>query len=469
MSSAGFVGRQQELDALRREFDRTRPSLAVVLGRRRVGKSTMLLEAIRGRGAVYFQATKATLSVNLEFAKAAVAEALGADPLLSVLPSWEGLLTWFEQAAKARPGLVLVLDEFPYLCDVEPALPSIVQAFWDRVRAAGTNLKLVLCGSKISFMEGVLAERNPLHGRQTLRLDVSPLPYRDAAAFFPGWSAEDCLRAYATLGGMPYYLALCDPAEPLAANVHGLVLARGAPLAEEPDTLLQAELRDVSRYTSLLQAVAGGCTTSGEVIGRVREFGSASELAAYVTKLSELRLLRVVRSLDAPGKDRDRRYYLDDPFLAFWYRFVLPNQSALATGHGREVWDRRIAPRLDEYMGDLFEWICRDHARLYAQETLPAPAQAIGQIWAADYDIDVAGTLLDGNALFGECKWWKDPVGGNVLDGLVGRAARTSYGRDAPDRFHLLYSRAGFTDGLLRRADQDPSVRLLDPRRLLGW
>ena len=92
MSNVGFVGRQQELAALRREFARARPSLAVVLGRRRVGKSTMLLEAIRDRRAVYFQATKATLSVNLEFAKAAIAEALGADPLLLALPSWEGLL-----------------------------------------------------------------------------------------------------------------------------------------------------------------------------------------------------------------------------------------------------------------------------------------------------------------------------------------------------------------------------------------
>ena len=318
-------------------------------------------------------------------------------------------------------------------------------------------------------MEGILAEKNPLHGRQTLRLDVEPLPYRDAARFFPGWSGEDCLRAYGAFGGMPYYLNLCDPSEPLAANVHDLVLAKGAPLAEEPETLLQAELRDVSRYTSLLKAVADGCTTSGDVIGRVREFRNASELAAYVTKLAELRLLRIVRSLDAPGKERDRRYYLDDPFLAFWYRFVLPNQSALAAGHGRDVWGRRIAPRLDEHMGDLFEWICRDHARLYAQEALPAPAQVVGQIWAADYDIDVAGLLLDGSALFGECKWWKDPVGENVLDRLSERAVRTTYGRDAPGRSYVLYSRSGFTDGLERRARSDPTVRLFDPPKILGW
>lgn len=469
MRGSEFIGRQHEIGALNREFGRTRPSLAVVLGRRRVGKSTMLLEAVRDRRAVYYQATKATRSVNLAFAKDAAAEVFGSDTLLAALSDWEGFLAYFERAAAAEPGLILILDEFPYLCDVEPALPSIVQAFWDRVRASGTNLKLVLCGSKISFMEGILAEKNPLHGRQTLRLDVASLPYRDAARFFPGWSAEDCLRAYGVFGGVPYYLSLCDPEVSLAENVSDLVLAKGAPLAEEPDNLLQAELRDVSRYTSLLRAVADGCTDTGKIIGRVREFSTASELATYIAKLSELRLLRIVRSMDATEKERDRRYHLDDPFLAFWYRFVLPNRSALAAGHGEQVWSKKIAPWLDDYMGELFEWICRDHARLYAQEMLSAPVQIVGQVWAADYDIDVVGLLLDGTALFGECKWRRDQVGQNVLDRLVDCSQRTSYGRTAPSRSFVLYSRSGYTDSARQRADGGQAFHLLGPQELLGW
>lgn len=462
-----FVGRQLELEALAREFARQRPSLAVVLGRRRVGKSTMLLQAIKGCPAIYYQATRATASVNLGFAKDAIAAVLGADPLLSSLPDWEGVLAYLEKAAARKPGLIVVLDEFPYLCDADGALPSIVQAAWDRVRANGTNVKLVLCGSKISFMEGILAERNPLHGRQTLRLDVGPMPYRDAARFFPGWTADACLLAYGVFGGMPYYLGLCDPAASLAENVRDSVLAIGAPLAEEPDNLLQAELRDVSRYASLLRAIADGCTDTGKIIGRVREFANASELAPYIRKLSELRLVRVVRSLDATERERDRRYYLDDPFLAFWYRFIFPYRSALAAGHGTRVWSEKIAPRLDDYMGDLFEWVCRDHARLHAQERLASPAQTVGQIWADDYDIDVAGQLLDGTAIYGECKWWKDPVGANVLDRLVQAAARTPFGRDAPRRAYALYGRSGFTDDLVGRAAADPAVVLLTPKELL--
>lgn len=464
-----FIGRSNELRALHQEFDRPRPSLIVVLGRRRAGKSSILTKAAEGRTSVYYQATKATTSSNIGFVKDAMAQVLGDDPLLASLTDWQGLLAYCERAAAGSfPGLVVMLDEFPYLCEADAALPSIFQAFWDRVRANGTPLNLLLCGSKISFMEGLLAERNPLHGRQTLRLDVDPLPYRDAAQFFPNWSADDCLLTYGVFGGIPYYLDLCDPDLTLADNVRQLVLAKGAPLADEPDNLLQAEFRDVARYASLLRAVADGCTDSGQIIGRVKEFANASNLASYVSKLEGLRLIRIVRSLDATERERDRRYYLDDPFLAFWYRFCLPNRSALAAGHGEDVWKHRIAPKLSDYMGDLFEWICRDHARLHAQEVLSSPVQAVGQIWAADYDIDVAGELLDGSMLFGECKWWKDPVGEGVLDRLLECSEKTSYGRGNLRRSYILYSRNGFTADVKTRASANPDIHMFTPIELLA-
>lgn len=469
MLEDGFIGRERELAAIIRELDRKRPSLFVVLGRRRVGKSTLLLEATSDRRTIYYQATRVASSMNLSLFKSEAARVIGGDAVLDSITEWHGLLAYLEEAARSRaPGVVIVLDEFPYLCEGDSALPSVVQKFWDGVRGRNTPIKLVLCGSKISFMDELLAEKNPLHGRQSMKLDLDPLPYRDAGRFFPEWDEEERLYAFGIFGGIPYYLDLCDPYLSLAENLKELVLAKGAPLGDEPNNLLQSELRDVTRYATILRAVADGCTTSGEIIGRVREIPDASSLSAYVRKLSELRLLRIVRSMDATERERDRRYYLDDPFLAFWYRFCLPNSSSLAAGHGDQVYEHAIAPMLDDYMGALFEWICRAHARLYLQEHLPAPAQAIGQIWAADHDIDVAGKLLDGTAVYGECKWWKEPVGENVLDALLERSRRTAYGRDAKGREYLLYSRAGFTDGVQKRAAADPSIHLFTPVELLG-
>jgi hypothetical protein len=110
-------------------------------------------------------------------------------------------------------------------------------------------------------------------------------------------------------------------------------------------------------------------------------------------KLERMRLIRIVKSMDASPKERDRRYFIADPLIAFWYRFVQPNLSSVAQSFGVEVWRHQIAPKLGEFMGGAFEEICREHARRFSQEYFSAPAQEIGRIWQADYDIDVAGKL----------------------------------------------------------------------------
>lgn len=469
MTDRQFFGREMELRAIARELDRPRPSVLIIRGRRRVGKSRLLVEASRGRVAIYYQATRIAESMSLLLFKAEASRVIGGDTLMESLGDWLGVLSYLEQVAAERiPGLTIVLDEFPYLCDADPSLPSVLQKFCDGVRERGSPVNLVLCGSKISFMEELLGEKNPLHGRQTMELDLTPLSFRDTALFFPDWTADEQLQAYGLLGGIPYYLNLCDPAFTLRENLQDLVLAMGAPLSDEPNNLLQAELRDVTRYATILRAIAEGCTDSGSIIGRVRELRDASSLAPYIQKLAELRLIRIVRSLDASERERDRRYYLDDPFLAFWYRFYLPNLSPLASGHGEEVWRHVIEPRLDDHLGGVFEWMCRDYARRYLNEVLPMPAQEVGQIWAGDFDLDVAGRLLDGSAFAGECKWWRGPVGMNVLQRLRDTAARPAYERDADRRYLLLFSRSGFTPELRREARRDPDLRLIGPDELLG-
>jgi AAA+ ATPase superfamily predicted ATPase len=118
----------------------------------------------------------------------------------------------------------VVLDEFPYLCEGNNGVPSIVQKIWDDIREQRIPMILVLCGSRISFMERLLTERNPLHGRQSAEFAIQPLTYRETAAFVPRWSVEDRLRLFGVFGAMPYYLSLLDPTVPLAANIHRLLL-----------------------------------------------------------------------------------------------------------------------------------------------------------------------------------------------------------------------------------------------------
>ena len=455
-----FIGRQTELALLHQEFAAARPSLVVVYGRRRVGKSTLIQEAARGLPNVLYQATRIAPSLNLEAFKDEIARSLGADEILAGLADWLSVLHYLARAAEQHQGLVVVLDEFPYLSDADASLPSTIQKFWDSGAPRTGRLKLVLCGSLISQMEELLAERNPLYGRKAMAMDVAPLPVRDVAQFFPNYTPETQVLAFATFGGIPFYLQLCDPGITLEENIIRLLLTNSGPLVDEPTVLLQSELRDIQRYASILAAIADGCTKHGEIIGRVKEISDSKALGPYVERLERMRLIRIVKSMDANPKERDRRYFIADPLVAFWHRFVRPNLSSVMQGFGSEVWRRQIAPRLDDFMGSAFEEICRDHARRHSQERLPAPAQDIGQIWNAGYDIDIAGRLLDGSLLYGECKWTRDRIGEGVLDKLIERAGLTRFGQGIEPRHFLLYSRSGFTGTVRKRATADKRIVL---------
>jgi hypothetical protein len=462
-----FVGRTHELARLREEFASNRPSLLVIYGRRRVGKSALLREATRNIPHVLYQATRVTAGLNLEAFKAEIARTLGPDDVLRSLGDWLGVLTWLARKAQDTPGLVVVLDEFPYLAEADHALPSIVQKFWDSGEPGKGRLNLVLCGSMIAHMEDLLAERNPLYGRKTLALDVAPLPVRDAARFFPHYAAEDRLMAYGIFGGIPFYLQLCDADASLQQNVIRLLLTNAGALVDEPIVLLQSELRDIRRYASVLAAIADGCTKFGDISSRIDDSGDSKKLAPYLERLERMRLVRTVKSMDATPKSRDRRYYIADSLMSFWHRFVRPNLSSITQGFGEDVWRLRIAPHLDEFMGGAFEDICRDHARRHSQERLPAPAQEVGQVWAADYDIDVAGKLLDGSMLYGECKWWRGAVGEDVLYRLMERAEKTTYGRGVEQRHFVLYARTGFRAGVVEKAEEDGRITLHTPDSIL--
>jgi AAA+ ATPase superfamily predicted ATPase len=467
-----FIGREAELSDLRREFAAQRPSLVIMYGRRRVGKSTLIQQATKDRPSIYYQATRGLASDNLDMFKTAATAAIGDDGIIGAMPDWFTLLNHLATIAVRMPGLVVTFDEFPFLCEADAALPSTVQKFMDSGAPHPGNLKLVLCGSTIAFMSELLAERNPLYGRQTGVFDIAPLSLRETALFFPTWPAEDIVTAYGIVGGVPYYLETFDPDLALEPNIIGALLASHGKLAEEPAYLLASETPGSPRFFSIMRAIADGCTKSAEIRNRITGGAGERDISWYLNRLIALRIVRAEKSMDASDRERDRRYALDDPLMAFWFRFVRPALSAIKLGRGEQAWHQRIAPHLPEYMGEAFESVCRDHVRLWSNDFLGstvagAVGEDVGKIWAADYDIDVAAQLLDGSAVFGECKWRNQVMDEAVLHHLIACSNKTSFGKHAARRHFLLFSKSGFSPGLTEKAAGDPMLHLLTPNHLV--
>jgi len=468
-----FIGRERELAELEERWRAGRPELFIVYGRRRVGKTELLLQFSRrgDKKTVYFLASQVTRQEHLRQLSEVMRETFP-DPLLESMTftTWESFLSYLgERARKER--FLMVLDEFPYLCEATPELPSTIQRFWD-LHGKESRIFLVLCGSHLGFMERqVLGERSPLYGRRTGQLRLRPFDYREASRFFPKYSPREKLIAYGIVGGMPAYLVRFSPELPLRENLLREMLRAQGYLYEEPHFLLRMELRDPKVYASILGAIASGCTKLNEIAQRA---GLTVQVASkYLGVLQELELVEreVPFTARAPRRSKRGRYHLRDNYLNFWFRFVQPYSSMVEAGQGGYVYDRFIAPGLDEYMDHVFEGVARAYMRLYAPEELGMPpVLRVGREWGADFEIDIVTEHTDGSWTFGECKWTRAPVGERVLHQLRAKVKSLSNHAAVPKEVrYAIFSSGGFTPKLKRLAQGAPgTIFLIRTNELLG-
>lgn len=444
-----LVDREQELKRLL-EQRASAPSLVVMRGRRRVGKTFLLAHAFSDERVVSYQADEQPRSVQLAALAAEAARLLPGTPPLS-FDSWDGALEFFYSQALERP-LVVVIDEFQYACVSEPALPSIVQRHWDGWDARGTPICLVLSGSALTFMEGLLSREAPLHGRASYRPTIGALDYRDARELAPpGCSPQESIERYAVVGGTPQYQVWAGKRS-LERVIRETILSKGAPLYEEPLTLVREErgIRDPKSYFGVLAAIASGRTRNSQ-IGSLLELPS-SNVAATLERLADLGYVQESTPV-APTIRRSRGFWqLSDPFFRFWFRRVAPNRSRLDRGEAMDaVWEE-VAADLDTYVGRIFEDVCRHWLTRYSKLEQATSAHAVGSWWSRDgrHEIDIACADNDRYTLLGSCKWSRRAVGGDALDKLL--SSRDAITGRTADAQLVLFARRGFTRSLQQRA-----------------
>jgi AAA+ ATPase superfamily predicted ATPase len=374
-----FIGRERELAVLSELADGGDPELFVLYGRRRVGKTELLQRFCEGRKAVYFLAAQVREKDNLRAFRDALREALD-DPLLAdlELPDWSTALGYAAERA-AGERLVIVLDEFPYLCEANKGVPSLLQQFWDQ-KGKRSTLMLVLCGSQVSFMEReVLAERSPLFGRRTGQRRLEPLTPGESIRFFDGWSMRDRLRAYGVLGGMPAYLRRFDPKRSLRKNLMREVLRPEGYLFDEVSFLLRGELTNPATYNSILAAVARGARRVGDIALAVGVDSTTAN--KYLHVLRELQLVEREIPVTDPDPLRSRRgtYRIADRFLAFHFRHVQPNLSLIEAGRGERVLEEAVIPDLPHLESEALAEFVLDHLRREAGSLIGEEIVEVGR------------------------------------------------------------------------------------------
>jgi uncharacterized protein len=440
-----LIDRKSELARLQRAIANA-PQLIVLRGRRRVGKSFLLVHAIGRERGVFFQADEQNERSHLDLLAREVARLLGPRVPLH-FDSWDEALTTVGELARDEP-LAIVLDGFQWLMAAQPSLESIVQRHWDKWQRDRLPVTLILSGSALRLMERLLEPGAPLYGRADYRPFLEPLGYRDASLFASRrLGAESRLRRYAVLGGTPQYQVWAGTGG-LSELIAERILSKGESLYEEPLHLLreEQEIRDPGAYFAVVREIAAGRTRISEISNATQI--STPNLTKMLSRLEKLGYLEARSPLSPQGPEpRRTSYRLGDPFFRFWFRFVFPNRSLLERGRVKVVL-RIIERDMDVYMGPAFEDICREWAGRFADDALPA-SQQLGYWWSRDgqVEIDVVGASRGHYDLLASCKWGTSAPVSTLEQLLEQRDALPRAGRAK-----LAIFARGFSAALKRRA-----------------
>lgn len=447
-----FIGREKELNALEKLYISNKFEFVVIYGRRRVGKTALINKFLDDKKAIYFMGVESNTKQNLEnFSKSIIEYDSGIETETSFLSFQAALEYVFKLSQKER--LILTIDEFPYVARSSKSLSSTLQLLIDKYKDS-SKLMLILCGSSISYMEDhVLAYKAPLYGRRTAQMKIMPFDFEETCHYFKKFSNEEKALIYGIVGGTPQYLIQMDDTLSVEDNIKNTFLNPISFLYEEPINLLKQEVREPAIYTAIITAIAKGASRMSEISNQINE--NTNVCSAYIKTLMNL---GIIQKETPYGEKASHKaiYSIEDNMFRFWYRFVLENNSIIARGATDLVY-KRIEPKLSDYMGKIFEDICKQYLwKQLLTNKCPVEFTSLGRWWGNDpiekcqTEIDIMGEQDKNTALFAECKWTNEKVNQSVLETLVKRSKLFSY-----KYIHLyLFSKSGFTQGCIDQANK---------------
>lgn len=460
-----FIGREKELETLNRLYVSDKFEFAVIYGRRRVGKTAIINEFIKAKPSICFTGVETNEKQNLENFSKCILEYVTKRPASTSFDSFQAALEYvFELAKEER--IILVIDEYPYVARASKSLASTLQLLIDKYKDT-SRLFLILCGSSMSYMEDqVLAYKAPLYGRRTAQFKVQPFEFPEACKYFAQFSNEDKALCYGIVGGTPQYLLQLDDKLSIEDNIKNTYLNPASSIYEEPQNLLKQEVREPAIYNAIIAAIASGHSKMSEISTRVGE-----DTSVCATYLKNLVSLGIIKKETPWGEDTARKtiYSIEDNMFRFWYRFVLENTSIISRG-ATELAYNRIKPYLSDYMGSVFEEICKQYLwSLLLAGKCAIDFTDIGRWWGTNpktrqqVEIDIMGTADKNTALFAECKWTNENVDLGVLESLIEKSKLFHY----ENKHYYLFAKTGFTKGCMDKADEMGNVTLVSYEDML--
>ncbi len=459
----GFFGRKSEQKRLLRAFSSEAQNATLVYGRRRVGKSELLLHCLQQSDgpSVYYECRQTSEALNIKGLAEVMAEVFGI-PRPAFDDIEEALKFVFERATNGK--VVLVIDEYPYLRDAVKGMDSILQVLLDTYRDK-SHLSLVVCGSSVEVMRSLLEKENPLYGRIDLKINVAPMDYLDSAEFYPGFSHEDKVRLYSVFGGIPYYNRLINQDLTVRENLIELLLCPDARLEDEVSSFLMSEISKIANANDVFFALADGHSRYKDIFDQ-SHISSPATLIAVLEKLCDMQLVRKQVPINDMQNRKKATYVICDNLSLFYYRYVFRYASQRNVLDPDDFYDRFVADDFENrYVPHAFEEVCRQYLiRQNRAGNIEPPFNLIGRYWYDDPvhktngEFDVVTEDPDGYAFY-EAKFRRTPITQSMIDEEIAQVRAT--GLDC--RLFGFFSRSGF-EGIEPREN----VRLIGLEEMFG-
>lgn len=420
-----FKDREDDLVNINKLLESNTFEFIIIYGRRRVGKTELILQATRNTNRIYYLAVGAR---NLErFYDLCTRQY----PEVSKLRmDWEVLFEYLRDRVD-----VIVIDEFQNMIKEDANILNIFQSVTDTV-LTDSRLKLFILGSSVSIITSkVLDYQSPLYGRRTGSIDLKAVSFFDLQKFYPDLNIRELIEIYGFADGIPFYLIkLDDRLWPWLGKETG---DKNSFLKDEVDFIMRYEFEDVSTYKLILEAIAYGKTKLGDI----KDFMGVkrTDISPYLRNLIEVGMIKREVPITEKAKSRLGRYYISDNFLKFWFRYIYPNVSAIEEG----IFDIDLIKHdYNRYLGGIFEHVAKQFLIRNKDEIFNFTR--IGKWWHREREIDVvAMNELNGEILFLECNWQdlKHGEAGKILAELADKSGYVQWNNDTRKEYYGILGR----------------------------
>jgi len=417
-----FVGRKDELNNLSKFFDSDKQENIIIYGRRRIGKSELIKEALKhsNKNFIFYQAKETTIEDNIKSLSKSISDFFNLGAII-----FDSIESIFEFMFSRNEDFIFVIDEYPYLVNLEKGLDSIVQKSIDNFKQ-NSRLKLVLLGSYIDIMAKLNHVDNPLNGRISSMMFINEMNYQEVSLFYPNVELETKVKYYSVFGGVPYYNALIDERKSFEENLTDIALNKNSPLSDYIEMTLSKELRKINNANSVFSTIARGVSKFNDILSNQGNSMSSSQLSHVLNDLIGMDLLKKTTPINESANSRKTYYQIKDNFVDFFYKYIYRNQTERLMMNINDFYHDFIKDDLfNKFIPKKFEDICAQYLIIKNKNRLiNSPIHKIGKYWydnpieKVNGEFDLVSKDKEGYIVY-EVKYTNEKINNSVINKLT--------------------------------------------------